>query len=723
VWTPATTGLAQLFFADTTGKGDTALRTVLASDATITDRLGAKPNTAQQLTGELWFYYAVRDGQLRLLAPSTRDSAEDLLAADLEYSSNANSYATLAETYAEAGNAPAALAELDHVLELDPNAADTHDARAMILWNAGRRDEAVAAWRAGLASLRVIEDRAAAPESFWSGFARIARHLHEHGLSAQLKPQMDDVLRIYIARNGNYRSSELLRAAFASAASPAEGAEWVLSLASAAVDPLAVLQDLDSAAWLPPSAREVILLREIQLAQTAIKTPPDSYDVARTRMFSSQDALIALYVAQHEDTRALALLRSLDATQRSTPKMQQTEAVLSARTGQLDALLDNYRSQLESAPAASVLRDAAAELARGGLQQPARALLEFSFDRALTAHTLTSTDYLGLAEARLRTGDLDGALSLLNALAQTSGDTYANLDSAAALLEKTAHAADAIPFLTKLAGSTPWDLSYKVRLAEAQQHAKQSETDALTALAAVAHNSLAPYALRAGAARDLSGAPHTDLGSGELTLLASGTISPAAARQPFFVAARVAAATQSHEAKQQVALLREAIAIAPGTPSILLDLFRAEVRADNAAGLRAAMDALLKTPSSAEADFRIDEDPTIGGQNYAPLPTIAAPLPAAEHATLAAQFAEVYRNGGELPPALAYFKLALHLAPADARAPDIRAKIAAIEAEQRLEAANAMRRPVIHKTLDQAVVVRSRLSTAPEDTPLPKEEE
>ena len=45
-------------FADTSGKGDTALRTVLASDATIADRLATKPDTAKQLTGELWFYYA-----------------------------------------------------------------------------------------------------------------------------------------------------------------------------------------------------------------------------------------------------------------------------------------------------------------------------------------------------------------------------------------------------------------------------------------------------------------------------------------------------------------------------------------------------------------------------------------------------------------------------------------------------------------------------------------
>ena len=87
------------------------------------------------------------------------------------------------------------------------------------------------------------------------------------------------------------------------------------------------------------------------------------------------------------------------------------------------------------------------------------------------------------------------------------------------------------------------------------------------------------------------------------------------------------------------------------------------------------------------------------------------------------EFAEVYRHDGEYQPAIAYFKLVLHFAPTDTNAAGIRAKIAAIEATQRLEAANAARRPVIHKTLDQALVVRSRLTVAPDEAPTPPKAE
>ena len=300
VWTPATTGLAHLYLADTSGKGDASLRTILLSDATIADRLATKPDTTHQLTGQAWFYYAARDGQLRssLLAPATQPTAEDLLAADLEYSANTTSYNALAQTYGEAGNPTAALAELDHVLELDPHSADTQDARAVILWNTNRHDEAIASWRDALASLRIIEDRAAAPETFWSGFARIARHLRDHGLGTQLKPQMDDVLRVYLTRNGNYRAPELLQAAFMSQPDPAAGAAWIISLASVAVDPIAVLSGIDNAAWLSPAAHETILLREIQLAQSGIKgTTPQASDPSSALMFRAQQELIKLYVA------------------------------------------------------------------------------------------------------------------------------------------------------------------------------------------------------------------------------------------------------------------------------------------------------------------------------------------------------------------------------------------------------------------------------------------
>ena len=105
------------------------------------------------------------------------------------------------------------------------------------------------------------------------------------------------------------------------------------------------------------------------------------------------------------------------------------------------------------------------------------------------------------------------------------------------------------------------------------------------------------------------------------------------------------------------------------------------------------------------------EDSSNGSFYDAPQPALAAALSPADRAKLALEFAEVYRHDGDDQQAVAYFKLALHLNPSDAA--NINAKIAAIEAAQRLEAANAARRPVIHKALDQPLIVRSRLTVAP----------
>ena len=662
--------------------------------------------------------------------------AEDILAADLEQSASATAYAALAQTYAEGGNTPAALGELDHVLELDPNATDAHDARALILWNAGRNDEAIAEWRAALGSLRVIEDRSAAPESFWIAFIRIACRLHERNLYAQTRPQMDDVLRIYLARNGNYRSNELLAAAFRAAPTPAEGTDWILSLASAAVDPLTVLSEAEGSDWLPPSAREAVLLREIQLAEAAVPADAASGDYSRTRLLTIRTNLVKLYAAQHEDARALALLRSIDAVQRKTPELEQTEAVLAARSGQLKALLADYRSHPDTAPDSSVLHAAAAQLVVDNQQQGARTLLEFDFDRSLAAHTLAPTDYLALAEARINTADLPGALALLDSLTQSLGDVNANLDSAATLLEKTSHFAEAITFLTTLTHGMPWDYSLAVRLAEARKHAKQSEPEALSVLTSIARNPLTPYAVRTRAAHDLSGATiSADLGSAELNLLASASVAPPASQRPFFVAARIAAVSQTKDSKAQSTLLREAIAIQPNGPStgqMLLDLFHAELRGGDTVATRSALDALLKAPAYTppDRDGAVDEASSDGYGSDAGtdlyginLPTTANTLTAAQRVTLALEIADVLRRAEDVTRALDYLGLARKLAPTDAERVPIRAKIAAIRAAQRLDAANAARRPVIHKTLDQALIVRSRLTVAPTEVPTPATEE
>src|SRR5208337_4132330 len=85
-------------------------------------------------------------------------------------------------------------------------------------------------------------------------------------------------------------------------------------------------------------------------------------------------------------------------------------------------------------------------------------------------------------------------------------------------------------FLDQLVKSAPWEPSYRLRLAKAKLAAKdaagaQASTQAQDSLAAIASGPSTPYDLRLKAAVALAGRPHSDLGSGELNLLAG----PAAA--------------------------------------------------------------------------------------------------------------------------------------------------------------------------------------------------
>ena len=176
-----------------------------------------------------------------------------------------------------------------------------------------------------------------------------------------------------------------------------------------------------------------------------------------------------------------------------------------------------------TAPAPEILRTAARKLFEAGDKESARKILELVFAREIAEHQLVAANFLGLAEIRLASGDTAGALDLLHRLVIAVGNPFENLDPAAALLEKTGHNAEAIEFLDQLVKSSPWDPSYRLRLAKAKLAANNEAATAQTSLATIASASNTPYDLRLKAAAALAGRPHSDLGSGELNLLAASS--------------------------------------------------------------------------------------------------------------------------------------------------------------------------------------------------------
>lgn len=618
VWRPASASLVQTYFGSSApGAVNLAdFNRALAANSTIAARLAAAADPKRQLTGGAFFYYASRYGIFLTTVhdPSqTLPDAEDFLPAELENSpASPARYLNLARTYAEAHAVDAAVAEYNHALELSASDAAIEDELANMLYRAGRHDDAQIHWHRALAILTRMQQRAIYPESWFTSLETVVRHLGETHLTAAFRPEIETIVGPYLAKNGNYRSNELLKSIYVASATPAEGASFIIAVANSASDPNGVLGDLDREPWLAQESREAILLREIELARERPPTDPWARGVA-----GYQNQLIDLYLDQNQVAKAQAMYDSPLSGNNRKGNVEDDAIILAVRTNRLQALLDKWRADPDSVPKDSSLSSAIYHLMRAtDAYKPdlaaIRPLEEFLVEHKRQNNSLAPTDYLALAQLRLDTRDLPGALELLHELTlqQPSNyengamtfpaaahpeyepnqparidygangeppNPYINTDFAASLLEKDHHPAEAIPLLQALVKLVPWDASYRLRLAKAQLAANAGDA-ARDRLTSVAHDTSAPYDLRVQAARALASltTQATEFGSQELSLIAHPT-TVAAARQPYFAEARIAtAAAPSTSVADRQRLLLEAIAIAPSGPDAnraLLDLF------------------------------------------------------------------------------------------------------------------------------------------------------
>ena len=703
LWRSANTALAGLYFGDSSPAIDAAFQSTLG-DVTIGQHLASKPDNNSQLSGDPWFYYGARYGLFLTRASKPSHDPEDYLPAQLELApSNPASYSTLAQTYKDAHQVDAAIAEYRHAIELDPGDPSPQIAIAEALWSDGRHDAAIAAWNDALGRLREMVDLDSVPEEFWTGFASIASDAHADNLGTTLKPGMDTVLAAYLRKNGNYRSTELLQSAWTALAtqnSPAAAA-WVLSLVDEipASDQLAALTELAAEPWFPASQLDGVYRREIALAQpkTQAATPPsgDNSDVeAVPQLISVQTTYLHWLLDHNRVADAATLFDSIPVSQRSSPELEALAVLLAARQGRLSALLDDYTTDPATEPTLDTLSNVANTLHLQKDFANSRLLLEYLFQQKLQQQALADTDYLALAEARIATNDIPGALDLLHRIT-LQGDLYKNLDSAAALLERTGHTAEALPLLTKLANGTPWNAVYRLRLGEAQLALQQPQ--AVQSLTTVASGDDAPYSVRAAAAQalhNLSGVKQ--LNSEELTLLANAAPAPPPVTQPYFIYIRIAAASAAPPA-QRVPILRAAIAFAPDSllNGLRLQLFQAEIVQGHFAQASVAISTVLATnPSLRTAD---------DGANSLPN--------AADRRRFLLSLAEMDEHLADSAHALDDLQAAQRLSADDAQAADLGRRIATLQDSIALENENASRRPILQSnSLDQSNIVRPHLS-------------
>lgn len=720
IWETANTALAGLYFGD---KSDTtnAAFTTTVGDATIGERVSQKVDSTRQLAGHTWFYYGMRYGVYRSFRG--HGDEEDYIAAGLEDDpSNLAAYEALAQAYADAGERAKALDEYREALQLSPHSAGIYDAMAEIEWAGGNRNGAIEDWKTALGILRGQVDVRAVPETFWTNFSTIAGDLSEKKLALALKPEMDAVVRSYIAKNGSYQVDGLLQAAYLALDDPKQGIEWVMDLAIAAKDPADLVLQLGSDSWIPQAQQELVLAKEVDLARrplTAEQRQAGTTDEQHAdELASAQIRLIEYYLGEEQYAQAAELLDAITPEARTahSDELLPIEIEIAAHAGKLAEWLVSYEKTQDTSGQEvgdfgtrddlQALDTVAQTLLSQNDSKSACLLLEYVLRRRKESGAQQPADYLTLAEAEIAAGEMPDALEQLRSLA-LSAELYSSLDSAASLLERTGHDAEAHEFLAPLAIGVPWEPAYKLRLARAELKAQVRVADAQALLVQLTEDSSVAYSVRVDAATALKGATKpTSALSGELMLLASGaTITPEQANRPYYLAARVAAARTAANAEP---ILLDALACGPSDESRLM-LFEREFALGHDAMALAAIDPLVNGGSNAYPVPQWARNR--GDDGAAPATQAALPqIPGGQRFKLASELAVIYERKGNLPSAVSWIATAISLGGESSEVGRLASHKAELEARMAVDAENASRRPVIQASLDQPNVVRPRIA-------------
>ena len=720
VWGKAYTALVGFYFAEPSPDVNGAFLNALG-DQPIGERLCKPVDRKSQLAGDVWFYYGSRYGEY--LGDLKRGTAEDYLSSTLEHSpASWSGYEGLADYYVDSGDARSAIEDYKHVLELSPGQAAIHDRLALAYFRDGKRAEALAEWKLFFSSLLKQFNSGPAPESFWSDFGRACDHLHSRHLFPSAKPDADALVRAYLHRNGNYRSNAILHSVYVATDDPAAATAWLLDVASSAPDPIVILSDVADARWIPLDQRGPIFKRILDAKQNDVaKAEGLEKENAQNGLRSWQIRWLGYLLEAKQFQQAGEFLASLprDPQNAVASDLVPFDLQVAAHLGTLDATIASYRSDPDHAPAAEILRSSARQLFEDGDKQSARKMLEFIFARELDEHKLVAANFLGLAEIRVAAGDTPGAVEILHRLVTVVGDPYADMDSSAALLEKTGNNAEAIAFLDPLVKSTPWEPGFRVRLAKAQIAAGTNASGAQDSLAGIAAAPQNPYRQRIEAALALSGFRHgAEFGSAELKLLAGDakSIPPASADQPFFYDARVLAVQNSRDARQKVQILSNALAETPARDDARVPLFHAAdaLRSDEFA--IAAISQMLNNQRAREtvsSDTGNEPETSAPDEEFwedegTPLNALGSLQPA-QRAELAESVAVVLMRLHRFAEALGYFRTSQQLEKNPVRRKELAIQISEAKALLRRQQLNAARQPILHEDLEQDRLVRPRL--------------
>ncbi len=560
VWKSAYTGLTGLYLRAHSLQVRQSFDEALGGEAMIGDRIAHSIDRNQQLAGKVWFYYGSRYGEY--LDEDKDDLADSYLQSELEHTpESAGAYTELADYSAQAGRIDAALIDYQHSLDLKSDQPAVLNSIAVLEWKQGRHAEALAAWQLAVRRLANEMDARHVPETFWGDFTRVLGDAVSNGQYAAISQQVDTMLRVYLARNGVYRVESLLEAGYHA---HSDQVDWLLEITSAASEPDYVLNSLWRSNWIAKDQASRILSQIVELERRKAQAKPEEES---WELVQAESNLVKALLEEKKYAAARAELARIPEEKRKSSQWLEAELRLEEAERQLAASVGQWKKHPETAPAVDDLRRASEMLA----EQSKRMVMRFVYERALEGRELTGPNFLGLAAIDLDEGDVPGAITLLHRMAMISGDAYADMDSAASLLEARGRFAEAIQFLQPLMEAFPWDASYKVHFATATLKTNAHAQPPIQMLFAVDSDPKAKYADRLVASKALSGQQRSSssTGSGELDILVHGACPSAEqANKSFFVDARLAAAACASDEKTRETILAPALADAPTNDAV-----------------------------------------------------------------------------------------------------------------------------------------------------------
>ena len=229
--------------------------------------------------------------------------------------------------------------------------------------------------------------------------------------------------------------------------------------------PETLLSQLDGGRWPPREQLGRLLLRELELAQAAPSQLDEGSSYMSDRVNHIRLRLFQYLVDERKNAEAQALYESLPEKERMGDEFQRARIVLAAHQAKCRSCWLSFRRIPDTAPSPNTIAAAARQLRDGGDRASNRLLSSTS---SISNGPGTSSPILISLHSRKRGSmpERSPARSNCCIVSLSSRPSLQQPRSAAGLLEKSDHPAEALPFLTTLANNLPWKPEYRLRLAK-----------------------------------------------------------------------------------------------------------------------------------------------------------------------------------------------------------------------------------------------------------------